>query len=134
MQEFEQTIFPNRTVAYITSSYQFRDAAAIASVLGADVRALDDREPAVVMAAAGFAVAGLAMWWFADDNGLLLAGVILMAMVGSCVASGVSGVLVPLGLKRLGADPATASTIFLTTATDVVGMGLMLLLATALVL
>lgn len=80
------------------------------------------------------AVAGLAMWWFADDNGLLLAGVILMAMVGSCVASGVSGVLVPLGLKRLGADPATASTIFLTTATDVVGMGLMLLLATALVL
>ena len=80
------------------------------------------------------AVAGLAMWWFADDNGLLLAGVILMAMVGSCMASGVSGVLVPLGLKRLGADPATASTIFLTTATDVVGMGLMLLLATALVL
>lgn len=80
------------------------------------------------------AVAGLAMWWFADDNALLLAGVILLAMVGSCVASGVSGVLVPLGLKRLGADPATASTIFLTTATDVVGMGLMLLLATSLAL
>ena len=33
-RQFEQTIFPNRTVAYITSSYQFRDAAAIASVLG----------------------------------------------------------------------------------------------------
>ena len=41
---------------------------------------------------------------------------------------------VPLGLMRLGADPATASTIFLTTVTDVVGMGLMLVLATTLVL
>jgi magnesium transporter len=33
---------------------------------------------------------------------------------------------VPLGLKRLGADPAMASSIFLTTATDVVSMGLFL--------
>ena len=55
-------------------------------------------------------------------------------MVGSCVASGVSGALVPLGLKRLGADPATASSIFLTTATDVASMGLFLGLATWLIL
>ena len=69
-RQFEQTIFPNRTVAYITSSYQFRDAAAIASVLGADVRALDDREPAVVMAALTHADAatfswGSFSWWVA---------------------------------------------------------------------
>ena len=42
--------------------------------------------------------------------------------------------MVPLTLKRFGADPATASSIFLTTFTDIIGMGLMLFLATALVL
>jgi magnesium transporter len=42
--------------------------------------------------------------------------------------------MVPLTLRRLGADPAMASSIFLTTATDVVGMGLMLFLATTLLL
>jgi magnesium transporter len=41
--------------------------------------------------------------------------------------------MVPLTLKRLGADPATASSIFLTTATDVVSMGLLLGLATLLI-
>lgn len=63
-------------------------------------------------------------------NALLLAIVVWLAMVGSCVASGISGAMVPLTLKRLGADPATASSIFLTTATDVVSMGLLLGLAT----
>ena len=58
---------------------------------------------------------------------------VMLAMVGSCVASGVCGAMIPLALKRLGADPATASSIFLTTATDVVSMGLLLGLATALV-
>lgn len=33
------------------------------------------------------------------------------------------GALVPITLRKLGADPATASSIFLTTATDVVSMG-----------
>jgi magnesium transporter len=51
-------------------------------------------------------------------------------MIFSCVISGVSGATVPLVLKRLGADPATASSIFLTTATDVVSMGTFLGLAT----
>jgi magnesium transporter len=64
----------------------------------------------------------------------ILALVTFLAMVGSCVASGVSGALVPLGLKSLGADPATASSIFLTTATDVASMGLFLGLATWLIL
>ena len=69
-REFERTIFLNRTVAYITSSYQFRDAAAIAAVLGEGVRALDDREPAVVMAALAMADAatfswGSFSWWVA---------------------------------------------------------------------
>ena len=50
-------------------------------------------------------------------------------MIGACVESGVSGALVPLTLKRYGFDPATASSIFLTTATDVVSMGMLLGLA-----
>jgi magnesium transporter len=48
--------------------------------------------------------------------------------------SGLAGALIPLTLKRLGADPATASSIFLTTATDVASMGLFLALATLIVL
>ena len=62
-----------------------------------------------------------------------LAFVVFAAMVFSCIASGLSGVLVPVALKRMGFDPATASSIFLTTATDCVSMGMLLLLATILV-
>ncbi|ROH93053.1 magnesium transporter [Stagnimonas aquatica] len=84
-------------------------------------------------------VAGAAMWWTAgglDGNpqALKLALVIVLAMTGACLVSGLFGVLVPLALRRCGADPATASSIFLTTGTDIAGMGLMLVLATALVL
>ena len=64
---------------------------------------------------------------------LLLGAVVFLAMIGSCVASGVSGAMVPLVLKRFGFDPATASSIFLTTATDVISMGMLLGLATAFV-
>jgi magnesium transporter len=83
-------------------------------------------------------VAGIAMVAYAIHSGadqpVILGLVVFLAMTGACVASGVTGVLVPLTLKRLGADPATASSIFLTTATDVVSMGLFLWLANILVL
>jgi magnesium transporter len=65
---------------------------------------------------------------------LKLTFVVLFAMVTSCTVSGISGAIVPLVLRRLGADPATASSIFLTTATDVVSMGTFLGLATWLAL
>jgi len=68
------------------------------------------------------------------ENGLMLAIVVFLAMVASCVTSGLSGALIPLALKKLGADPATASSIFLTTATDIVSMGMFLWLATVLIL
>jgi len=83
-------------------------------------------------------VAGLAMIWssggFSSAEGPMLGLVILLAMTGACMASGLFGVLVPLALKRFGADPCTASSIFLTTGTDIAGMGLMLALATLMVL
>jgi magnesium transporter len=69
----------------------------------------------------------------AQPAALLLAFVVFFAMIGSCVMSGLSGALVPLTLKRFGFDPATASSIFLTTATDVASMGLLLGLATIVV-
>ncbi|MEX0775112.1 MAG: magnesium transporter [Phycisphaeraceae bacterium] len=65
---------------------------------------------------------------------VLMGVIVFLAMTGACVASGISGALVPVVLKRMGADPATASSIFLTTATDVASMGLFLGLATLLLL
>ena len=83
-------------------------------------------------------VAAVAMWLYAGISGaeqpMMLALVVLVAMIGACTGSGIFGVLVPLTLRRFGADPAMASSIFLTTFTDILGMGLMLFLATALLL
>jgi magnesium transporter len=82
-------------------------------------------------------VAGAGMFWVAHHQqhpqALVLALITFVAMAGSCAVSGLAGAAVPLGLKRLGADPATASSIFLTTATDVVSMGLFLGLAALLI-
>ena len=82
--------------------------------------------------------AGAGMFAYATMNAnpeaLLLAFVVFLAMVGSCTISSISGVLVPFTLKRFGADPATASSIFLTTSTDVASMGMFLWLATVLIL
>ncbi|MFA5938277.1 MAG: magnesium transporter [Sinimarinibacterium sp.] len=82
-------------------------------------------------------VAAAAMWMYAARTGAsdapMLALTIVLAMTGACAGSGIFGVLVPITLRRFGADPATASSIFLTTATDVMGMGLMLFLASTLV-
>ena len=82
-------------------------------------------------------VAGIAMYVTASaqhsPHALVLAGVVFLAMVAACTISGISGAIVPLMLKRFGTDPATASSIFLTTATDIVSMGMLLGLATLLV-
>lgn len=78
-------------------------------------------------------VAGGAMFFMAvlqqHAQPWTLALITFFAMTGSCAISGIAGAAVPLVLKRLGADPATASSIFLTTATDVISMGLFLGLA-----
>jgi magnesium transporter len=65
---------------------------------------------------------------------LYMKELILVAMTGAGMASGVLGVAVPLTLRRFGADSAMASSILRTTFTDIVGIGLMLMLATALLL
>lgn len=64
-----------------------------------------------------------------NSHALELGLVVWAALIGACVTSGVCGALIPILLKRFGFDPATASSIFLTTATDVVSMGMLLGLA-----
>ena len=66
-------------------------------------------------------------------NAFMLSVVVFLAMIGSCVISGALGAVMPLILKKLGADPVIASSIFLTTATNVASMGLLLGLAALLV-
>ena len=75
-------------------------------------------------------VCGLGVWWWSDTIGLGV--VIAISMVLSIVAAGVSGALVPIVLTRVGQDPATASSIILTTVTDVAGFFSFLGTATAL--
>jgi magnesium transporter len=85
------------------------------------------------------ALAGIAMFIVASrEHGaqppMKLALITMAAMAFSCMIAGVAGTAIPLVLKRLGADPATASSIFLTTITDVVSMGTFLGLVTWLLL
>jgi magnesium transporter len=47
--------------------------------------------------------------------------VIGMAMIINMIAAGTAGVLIPLGLNRLKIDPAIASSVFVTTVTDILG-------------
>jgi len=69
----------------------------------------------------------IAGFWFADAN---LAFVIGVAMFATFVWAGLSGILIPLGLKKMGADPAVASSVFVLTMTDVMAFLSFLGLAT----
>jgi magnesium transporter len=66
---------------------------------------------------------GIAMFIFASmlksQVALMLGLVVFLAITISCSLSGVAGAMVPLALKKFGADPATASSIVVTTFTDV---------------
>lgn len=55
------------------------------------------------------------------ESSLLLGGIIAGAMVINMIVAGLSGVILPVLLNRLGLDPALASGVFVTTVTDVVG-------------
>ncbi|MEC7734801.1 MAG: magnesium transporter [Pseudomonadota bacterium] len=64
--------------------------------------------------------------WFSN---LSLGVVLAFAMVLNMVIAGLSGILIPLSLNKVGIDPDIASTVFLTTITDVVGFFVFLGLA-----
>ena len=66
------------------------------------------------------------------NHDLRLACVLAFAMVTNLLVAGFFGTLIPLILKRLGKDPADSASIFITTATDVLGFLAFLGLATLL--
>ena len=56
--------------------------------------------------------------WFKELNLSLLIGV---SMILNMIVAGLFGILVPVSLKKLNIDPALASSVFVTTITDVIG-------------
>jgi magnesium transporter len=76
-------------------------------------------------------IGGLVWAWYGNP---LLGGVIAIAMVANLLVAGMAGILVPISLDKLGADPALASGTFVTTVTDVVGFFVFLGLAAAVLL
>lgn len=71
---------------------------------------------------------GLAGLWYGTiggggsfQAGLTLALVLGASMIITMLCAGLSGILIPLGLQRVGADPAVSSAVFVTTVTDVIG-------------
>ncbi|EMA60280.1 magnesium transporter [Halorubrum lipolyticum] len=79
----------------------------------------------------GALVAVVATAFSFGDFGLLLGAVIGVSMVVNLVIAGFFGALTPLLLDKVGYDPATSATIFITTATDVLGFLFFLGLARA---
>jgi magnesium transporter len=82
------------------------------------------------------AATGLIVFIFAVvfDSNPLLGLVIFLAMTGNLLIAGVTGAGIPLILKRVGIDPAIASSIIITTFTDVFGFMFLLGLASKLLL
>lgn len=73
---------------------------------------------------------GIGVFIWSGSLGLVL--VICVSMVLAMVAAGLAGALVPIVLTRFGQDPAVASSIILTTVTDIAGFFSFLGIATAL--
>ncbi|WP_426667469.1 magnesium transporter [Mucilaginibacter sp. McL0603] len=82
-------------------------------------------------AANGLIVFIIALFYDADP---MLGLVLFLAMTGNLVIAGLTGSSIPLVLKRVGIDPAVASSIIITTFTDCAGFLLPLWLATKLLL
>ena len=64
------------------------------------------------------AIAFVTFLWF---NSLELGALIGAAIIINLVAAALAGVMIPLGLRRFGIDPALSGGVLLTTVTDVVG-------------
>jgi magnesium transporter len=71
-------------------------------------------------------IAVVALIWYGDPR---LSAVLAGAMVVNLLVAGLAGILVPIALDKVGADPALASGTFVTTVTDVVGFFVFLSLA-----
>lgn len=72
-------------------------------------------------------IAVIAAWWF---NDITIGVVIALAVIINLVFAALSGVFLPIFLRRASIDPAIAGSVVLTTVTDVVGYVAFLGLAT----
>lgn len=79
----------------------------------------------------GVLVAVIAIAFSFEEFGILLGAVIGISMVANLIIAGFFGAITPLILDRIGYDPATSATIFITTATDVLGFFVFLGMAQA---
>ncbi len=75
-------------------------------------------------------VCGIGVYVWSGTIGLVL--VIVSSMIISMILAGLAGALIPMGLMRIGQDPAVASSIVLTTVTDIAGFFSFLGIATLL--
>lgn len=64
-------------------------------------------------------IIGLLSYMYFDNH--MLGWVIAVAMIINMVMAGLAGILIPVGLDKANIDPALASSIFVTTITDVIG-------------
>ena len=62
--------------------------------------------------------AAIVQLWFKESSLSLLIGV---SMILNMIVAGLFGILVPVSLKKMKIDPALASSVFVTTITDVIG-------------
>ena len=60
----------------------------------------------------------IVQFWFKEFNLSILIGI---SMILNMIVAGLFGILVPVSLKKLNIDPALASSVFVTTITDVIG-------------
>ena len=96
-------------------------ALAMRELDGRRLRRLITREMVVGLAnGVIFAVLIGLVTWLRFGN-IELGGVIGLAMVINLIVAGTAGILIPLALDKLKADPAIASAVFVTTITDTVG-------------
>lgn len=76
-------------------------------------------------------VAALAILWFGN---WAIGGIIAVAILINLICAAISGVAIPMIMRRLGIDPALAGSVVLTTVTDIVGFFAFLGLATLILL
>ena len=57
-------------------------------------------------------------FWFQD---IILSLIISISMILNMIVAGLFGILIPITLKKFNIDPAIASSVFVTTITDVIG-------------
>jgi magnesium transporter len=75
----------------------------------------------------GILIGVIARLWFHDWD---IAGIIMASMMINMIAAAIAGIIIPLVLDRVGADPAVSSAVFVTTVTDMTGFMSLLGIAT----